>query len=220
MAVSWLTEPDEDWDSTEDEPRSRVKLVALFLGGWLVVSLVVLAGLLVFGGHGSSNKKPVAKPGTSGAASTPAATNTADSLPAGWVRQAGDDQTNCAAHSYGQVQAFFAKTPCSSVHRVLASTDIGGRAAVIASSIVTFNTAAQAKSYLALVDSDGTGNISDLLREGVTYAGGPAKLPTSAFASRLAGGRVWVAEAGYVSGASDPSDAKLKALAAAGVAAS
>jgi hypothetical protein len=219
MSVSWLTEPDEDWDPTEEEPKSRVKLVALFLGGWLVVSLIVLIGLLAFSGHGGSAKKPVAGPSNSQTSSTPSAGNSADNLPDGWVREAGDDQTNCAAHSYGQVQAFFAKTPCSSVHRVLASTNIGGRAAVIASNIVTFDTPAQAKKYLALVNSDGTGNISDLLREGVTYAGGPAKLPAAAFASRLDGGRVWVAEAGYATGTSNPSDAKLKALAAEGIAA-
>jgi hypothetical protein len=219
MSVSWLTEPDEDWDPTEEEPKGRVKLVALFLGGWLVVSVIVLIGLLAFGGHGSSAKKPAAGPSTSQTSGTPSAGNSADNLPDGWVREAGDDQTNCAAHSYGQVQAFFAKTPCSSVHRVLASTNIGGRPAVIATNIVTFDTPTQAKRYLALVNSDGTGNISDLLREGVTYAGGPAKLPAAAFASRLDGGRVWVAEAGYATGTSNPADAKLKALAAEGIAA-
>jgi hypothetical protein len=218
MSVSWLTEGDEDWDPTADEPKSRVKLVALFLGGWLVVSLIVLVALLAFGGHGGSDKKPVAGPSGSAAASTPSTTAAADTLPDGWVREAGDDQTNCAAHSYGQVQAFFARTPCSSVHRVLASTNVGGRTAVIASNVVTFDTPAQAKKYLALVNSDGTGNISDLLREGVTYAGGPARLPTAAFASRLDGGRVWVAEAGYVTGTSNPDDAKLKALASEGIA--
>lgn len=220
MAVSWLTEPDEEWDPAEEAPKSRVKLVALLLGGWLVVSLIVLIGLLAFGGHGNSAKDPVAGPSASRTGATPSAGNTADNLPDGWIRQAGDDQTNCAAHSYGQVQAFFAKTPCSSVHRVLASTNQGGRQAVVAANVVTFNTPAQAKSYLALVNSDGTGNISDLLREGVTYPGGPAKLPAAAFASRLDGGRVWVAEAGYASGTSDPSDPRLKALATEGIAAS
>ncbi|MDQ2838619.1 MAG: hypothetical protein M3Y42_07330 [Actinomycetota bacterium] len=221
--MTWLTEPDEDWDPPEDspehEPKGRLKLLALIFAGWLAVSLLVLIGLLVFGGHSSSGNKsgskqsPVA-PGTAATSGSPT-----ENLPDGWVREAGDDQTNCAAHSYGQVQAFFVKTPCSSVHRVLATTNQGGRTVVIASNVVTFDTPAQAKKYLTLVNSDGTGNISDLLREGVGYPGGPSKLPAAAFASRQDGGRVWVAEAGYTSGTSNPDDAALKTIATEGIAA-
>jgi hypothetical protein len=103
------------------------------------------------------------------------------------------------------------------VERLLASTNSGGRAVVIASNVVTLRSAAQAQAYLALVNTDGTGNISDLLREGVSYAGGPDKLPDAAFASRLDGNRVLVAEAGYVGGTSDASDPTLRAIAAEGV---
>jgi hypothetical protein len=212
--MSWLTEPDEEWDPVDDPPRSRLRLVALLLGGWLAVSLLVLIGLLAFGGH--SNSRHQAGGGSS--SSSPAtggqpSSKPTETLPAGWVRQAGDDQTDCAAHSYGQVQAFFARTPCSSVHRLLATTKQGERTVVVASNVVTFDTAAQAARYLALVNSDGTGNISDLLREGVGYAGAPSKLPNAAFASRRAGSQVWVAEAGYVTGTSSATDATLKAVA-------
>jgi hypothetical protein len=212
--VSWLIEPDEDWDPVEEAPRSRLRLVALVLGGWLAVSLLVLGGLLAFGGHSGGRQHA----GANSASVSPSATGEPSSkpteaLPAGWVRQAGDDQTDCAAHSYGQVQAFFAKTPCSSVHRVLATTKQGDRAVVIASSVVTFDTATQAERYLALVDSDGTGNISDLLREGVGYAGGPSKLPAAAFASRRSGSQVWVAEAAYATGTSSSTDPTLRQLA-------
>ncbi|MEO6702622.1 MAG: hypothetical protein ABI140_22095 [Jatrophihabitantaceae bacterium] len=219
--MSWLTEPDDDWDYPDErEPKSRLRLVALLLGGWLAVSLLVLAGLLMFGGH-SSSPKPKASTAQSpqGTASNRPSSQPTDVLPAGWVREAGDDQTDCRAHSYGRVQAFFAKTPCSSVHRVLATTNQGGRTVVVAANVVTFDTSAQAQRYLVLVNSDGTGNISDLLREGVGYAGGPSKLPAAAFASRQSGGRVWVAEAAYVSGASSTTDPTLKALATQAIAA-
>ena len=213
VRVSWLTEPDEDWDPVDEAPRSRLRLVALLLGGWLAVSLLVLVGLLVFGGHSGNRQQSggnsASATNTSGAPSS----KPTEALPAGWVRQAGDDQTDCAAHSYGQVQAFFAKTPCSSVHRVLATTKQGDRTVLIASSVVTFDTAAQAERYLALVNSDGTGNISDLLREGVDYAGGPSKLPAAAFASRQSGDQVWVAEAAYASGSSSTTDPTLRQIA-------
>ena len=133
------------------------------------------------------------------------------------MRRASDSQTNCAAHAYGQVQGFFARTPCISVQRLLATTNEGGRAVVIASNVVTFGSAAQAQRYLTLVNADGTGNIADLLREGVSYPGGPEKLPDAAFASRLDGNRVLVAEAGYVGGTSSATDPTLRAIAERGV---
>ncbi|HEX4726744.1 MAG TPA: hypothetical protein VH298_03045 [Jatrophihabitans sp.] len=216
--MSWLTEPDEDWDPVDDEPpRSRLRLVALLLGGWLAVSLLVLVGLLAFGGHSRSQHQASGSRSTPPVSvSTPTAKPT-DILPAGWVRQAGDDQTDCAAHSYGQVQTFFGKTPCSSVHRLLATTTQGGRTVVIASNEVTFDTTAQAARYLALVNSDGTGNISDLLREGVGFPGAPSKLPAAAFASRQSGSQVFVAEAAYITGSSGTSDPALKAIAEKGI---
>jgi len=212
--VSWLTEPDSDWDSDpEDEPPNRLRLVALLIGAWLAVSVVVLIVLLVVNGHHSNPSVAANSPSTS---ASPSATNSAG-LPTGWTQRAADDQTNCAAHAYGKVAAFFATTPCTSVHRMLATTSTGGRAVVIATNAVTFANASQAKSYLAMVNADGTGNISDLLREGVRYDGGPTTLPTSAFASVQQDNVVRVAEAGYVAGTSSPSDPALLAVAKQGV---
>jgi len=219
--VSWLTEPDSEWDSEDysDKPRSRLRLVALLLGGWLVVSVLVLLILLAVGGHHGTDRG--AAPTTSTHPSTSSTSRPSGSaspaLPDGWVREAADRQTDCAAHAYGQVQAFFARTPCGSVQRLLATTNQRGRTVVIASNVVSFRTAAQAQRYLTLVNADGTGNIADLLREGVRYPGGPDQLPDAAFASRLDGNRVLVAEAGYVGGTSSATDPTLRAIAEEGV---
>jgi hypothetical protein len=220
MAVSWLTEPDSEWDSEDhaDKPRSRLRLVALLLGGWLVVSVVVLLILLAVGGHSAKHATgPVTTSGSTAGPTSRSTGSTTPALPDGWVRRASDSQTNCAAHAYGQVQGFFARTPCTSVQRLLATTNEGGRTVVIASNVVTFGSAAQAQRYLTLVNADGTGNIADLLREGVSYPGGPEKLPDAAFASRLDGNRVLVAEAGYVGGTSSATDPTLRAIADRGV---
>lgn len=221
--MSWLTEPDSEWDFDDSPrpPRSRLRLIALLLGGWLVVSVVVLLILLAVGGHHSSNQAggSGSTAGNSSSAGRPtnSAHSAASALPDGWVRQAADRQTDCAAHAYGQVQAFFARTPCTSVQRLLATTKSDGRTVVIASSVVSFQTAGQAQQYLTLVNADGTGNIADLLREGVSYPGGPDKLPDAAFASRLDGNRVLVAEAGYVGGTSGATDPTLREIAEQGV---
>jgi hypothetical protein len=189
----------------------RLKLVAIILTGWLVVSAVVLVTLLlVRGPHNSAGPAgPTSTAGGSSAQSNPPSS----SLPDGWTQQATDDQTDCAAHAYGQVQAFLAKTRCSSVHRVLATTNQGGRPVVVAAYTITFDSASRAASYNKLVASDGTGNISDLLRDGTTYPGAPRALPPAGFASRVEGIQVFVAEAGYTTGASRSDDPSLRSVA-------
>jgi hypothetical protein len=220
--VSWLTEPDSEWDSEEqsEQPRSKLRLVALLLAGWLVVSLLVLVILLgISGRHSADQVQGPTRSGSSSASVSrpPAGSGSTLALPDGWVREASDRQTDCAAHSYGQVQSYFAQHPCVSVERLLATTNQGGRAVVIASNVVTLRSVAQAQQYLTLVNADGTGNIADLLREGASYAGGPDKLPDAAFASRQDGPKVWVAEAGYVGGTSSAGDPTLRAIAEEGV---
>lgn len=222
--MSWLTEPDGDWDEQEAPRRNRVKTAAIVLAGWLAVSLIVLVGLLRFSDRDASDRHP----GTAGSTTTASAAassavssasgGTASSsptraVPAGWARWAEDDQANCTAHSYGQVQVFFARTPCSSVHRSLLTSEQDGRSIVVATNTVTFSSLSQATSYLRLVTSDGTGNVNDLLREGIRYPGSPSKLPVTAFASRQDGIRVLVAEAGFADGRSDYRDAVLRATA-------
>lgn len=221
MRVSWLTEPDSDWDEQQaPPPRNRLRLVAAILAGWLAVSLIVLLGLLRFSDHNSADRpsggtpasRPPAAAGSPAAPSGSAGSSPAG-VPTGWRLRAADDQTNCTAHSYGQVQVFFTRTPCSAVRRSLFSTSRDGRDIVVSTSTVTFADAAQAGEYLRLVTSDGTGNINDLLREGSRYPGSPSKLPPAAFASRQDGVRVLVAEAAYARGASDYTDADLQAAA-------
>jgi hypothetical protein len=231
--VSWLTEPGEDWDEQEAPPRNRLKVAAAVLAGWLGVSLIVLIGLLTFDGRRAGEQRPAGLAGSTTTASAPAQGNSATGssapgsssapaspssapsgqAPAGWVLQATDDQANCTAHSYGQVQVFFARTPCASVHRSLYSTEQDGRGVVVAASTVTFDSASKAADYFRLVTADGTGNVNDLLREGVRYPGSPSKLPPAGFASRQDGLRVLVAEAAFAQGPSDNSDARLREVA-------
>lgn len=206
-----------DYDD-EPPPRSRLGLIAAIVAAWLVVSIAVLGFLLLVRGPKSNHTSASSTGGASASSSqsAPASPNSSP-LPAGWVKQAADDQTDCAAHSYGQVHAFFAKTPCAALHRLLATTNQGGRQVIVASYVVHFATPQQAASYNALVTADGTGDVNNLLSEGAQIPGGPSKLPNAAFASRQSGSTIQVAEAAFASGPSDSGNATLKSVAAQGV---
>jgi hypothetical protein len=62
---------------------------------------------------------------------------------------------------------------------------------------------ATARSLQELADRNGSGNISDLLREGVRYTGGPDKLHDAEYASAVSGPSVTIVESAWV----DPGNA-------------
>ena len=57
--------------------------------------------------------------------------------------------------------------------------------------------AAGARALRALTDRNGSGNVSDLLREGVRYAGGPEKLSGAEYASAVDGSTVTIVETAW-----------------------
>jgi hypothetical protein len=68
---------------------------------------------------------------------------------------------------------------------------------------------ANAQALRSLADTDGSGNVSDLLREGVGYDGGPAKLSGAQYASAQQGTAVTIVETSWTgtAGASSALDA-------------
>lgn len=75
--------------------------------------------------------------------------------------------SNCADHAYDDVQKFLQKTPCQQLSRALyTTTDREGRTVYTNVSVVKMNNAADAAELRALTDKNGTGNVSDLVREG------------------------------------------------------
>lgn len=74
--------------------------------------------------------------------------------------------TDCAAHSYGQVQEFFRSHPCTDLVRVLLEvTGKPGARALVAIAWVDMPDAAQARQLQQLMDRPGTGNVTELSRE-------------------------------------------------------
>jgi hypothetical protein len=80
---------------------------------------------------------------------------------------------DCARNSYGRVQAYFAERPCSALVRAVFEVKDSGRAtAVVAVAVVDMPDSTQAGQFKRLVDSPGTGNITELRgSRSVSYTG-------------------------------------------------
>jgi hypothetical protein len=89
---------------------------------------------------------------------------------------------------------------------------------VVAVSHVRMSDATSAGSLKTLTDTNGTGNVSDLLREGVRYPGGPTALKDSGYRSDVHGAVVLIAETSWVIPTSAGDNQQLDAAAIAGLA--
>lgn len=114
--------------------------------------------------------------------------------------------TDCAAHSYGRVQDFLATHPCRSVQRALYFGADPGGPVVVAVATVEMESEADAAELQKLADTNGTGNVADLLREGVTFDGAPPRLSDASYASRRHGPTLVIVEAAAASGPARPLD--------------
>lgn len=135
--------------------------------------------------------------------------------PAGYVVKVTDAITDCAGHSRGKAQVSFKAENCVKATRSLATGEVGGRPVLFVVSRIQMATGEAAASVKRVLDGNGTGNLNDLLRDGLTYPGAPAKMPVSGYASLQTGTIVTVAEAGFVDGGpSSNTDPALRAAAA------
>jgi hypothetical protein len=194
-------------------PPKAVWLVAAAL---VLVVVVAVGGLLLLRGSGTS--------GTAASASHSAAAPS-DQLPKGTVQvvngvsftvQATRVDKTCIGHAYGAVAQFLTTNDCAGLARALFSAQVDGKPVVVAVSRVHMRDSGGAASLRTLADRDGTGNLSDLLREGVRYTGGPDRLAASQYASAVDGSTVTIVESASV-GPAAVSPARLGAVASSGL---
>lgn len=110
-----------------------------------------------------------------------------------------DRVENCAEHAYGkQVPPFLASTPCDHLTRQLYVTKDEGRTIYTSVSVITMKTEANAAALRDLTDKDGTGNISDVVRDGLVKIEGLGKLSAhDGYAARQSGRDVIVVESDF-----------------------
>jgi hypothetical protein len=175
--------------STATEKTDGRRPVLLVVAALAVVLLLVGLGVWVLGGGSDDADAGQAAPTTTSAPSTSAAAgrlaigDTAVVNGTTFTLQVTETDSSCQGHAYDSVAAFFARSDCTNLSRSLWSADADGQPAVVSLSRVTMPDVGSAEALRALADTDGSGNVSDLLREGARYAGGPTKLTDAQYAS-------------------------------------
>lgn len=115
--------------------------------------------------------------------------------------------SDCTAHSTGQVRDLLMHNPCQQLSRALYTTNLADGSTVIVSVVqVRMGDAAAATGLEDLVRRDGTGNVNTLVEDGVKIPGGPTSLADGAFAASRADRTVTIALTEFVDRAKDSPD--------------
>lgn len=105
--------------------------------------------------------------------------------------------TNCEQNSYDETKTFFAGNPCKRLSRALYTTNSGGAKALVSVVLVTMPDAASAQALKAVIDRDGTGNVSDLVKDGTAKIEGAPKIYKGKYSSRVNGSEVTIVLADF-----------------------
>lgn len=205
--------------------RQRSARPAVLVGFASLLVLVAIAGLLLALTNGlggaDADEADAAAGGTSASApdqrtSPPASTTSATQNVAGstYILQALQSDPDCEENAYGEVAEFFVTTPCAGLTRSLFTTTVDDAPAVVSVSIVVMPDEASAAALQELVNTSGTGNVSDLLRAGVQIDDGPLELVAAVFDSEQSGTTVRIVEVGWLHAGTDGDEALLDEAAA------
>jgi hypothetical protein len=178
------------------------------VGGGAIAVALVLGGFALSRPDGS---EAGGAPAPAAAAATP---TQAPAAAAGYAEQVTDEITDCADHSRGRTKTSFKKHNCVKARRSLGSGQVDGRPVLFVVARIEMKSGEAAASVKHVLDSIGTGNLNDLLKEGKTFPGAPETMPDSGYASVQSGSVVLVTEAGFADGgASSNDDPALRAAA-------
>jgi hypothetical protein len=127
------------------------------------------------------------------------------------------EDSDCAAHAFGDVHGWLAVHPCRVLRRAQYETTVDGRRAAIAVAELGLPDGPSAQEIHGVVAAVGSGGVTPLVKEGKTWQGGPRSFDRAAFASTVKGSQVRIAQAVWAEGESTTSDPALKALAEKGL---
>jgi hypothetical protein len=109
-----------------------------------------------------------------------------------------DRDSDCAKHAYGDTRTFLSQTPCDHVARQLFVTKADGRTVYTSVSVVVMPDEDKADQLRRITDTDGKGNISDIVRDGVVKIPGLKSLSgRDGYASKQIGREVVIVESDF-----------------------
>jgi hypothetical protein len=200
---SYWTEESRAGDATDDDERdgtSGRRALLMALAGAVAVAVLAVGGWLFLksstGDDGGGSGAGATSAGPTDAGPQQGTVQDVDGVT--FTVEATDTQSTCVGHAYGATADFFADTDCTGLSRALYSTEVGGEAVVVSVSRVRLADAATARALRSLTDANGSGNVNDLLREGVRYTGSPAELSGAEYASAVSGTTVTIVESAWV----------------------
>lgn len=187
--------------ATSDDPPARPRGRAALLAAvaLLVVAVLAAGGWLFLRDEGRAGGRPAAgssSPSTAAVELSVGATQVVGGTP--FTVQALQADDTCAGHAYGDTAAFLAATDCTGLSRALYSAQVDGAPVVVSVVRVRMSDTGVARELQTLTDRDGSGNVSDLLREGVRYPGSPAELSGAEYASAVSGPTVTIVKNNWV----------------------
>lgn len=104
--------------------------------------------------------------------------------------------TDCAKHAYGRIQQHLQTNPCDHLAQQLFTTEVDGRTVYASVSVVTMPDEEKAAELRALTDEDGSGNVSDVVRDGAVAIEGMDRLSGGGgYAAKQTGNEVVIVEA-------------------------
>ncbi len=104
----------------------------------------------------------------------------------------------CDDHAYGDTQGFFKQHTCEQLTRSVFTTTVKGRTIYTSVSVVEMADEQTAADLRKLTDTDGSGNVSDLVREGVVPVDGLKSLSNGGgYDSSQHGTQVIIVESDY-----------------------
>ena len=203
------------------EQGTGARTAMLAVVALLVVAVLAVGGVLFLRAQGD----PAGDTGTAaGSSSVETATpgpEVGDTQVVGgteFTLEAVDVEDTCVGNAYGETAAFLAATDCTALSRALYSAVVDGGPVVVSVSRVQMPDTAAARSLRALTDRNGSGNVNDLLREGVRYTGSPAELSGAEYASAVSGTGVTIVESAWVDENSEGTSARVDEVAEAALA--
>ncbi|SOC46302.1 hypothetical protein SAMN05660748_0159 [Blastococcus aggregatus] len=216
--------PQHFWDRAPDPDDSGAGKTGRTRRALLVAAAVVL---LVAGGVGAGLGLAGRDDGEGAAAPEASTEEPGPTAPAigsvqeiggvGFTVQAAEVEESCVGHAYGQIAEYFQGSDCTGLSRALYSAQVGGRDVVVSVSRVRMPDTAAARDLRGRADTNGSGNVSDLLGEGVRYPGGPEKLTGAEYASAVSGPTVTIVESAWVAPSAGGTDAEIDKIATDGL---